>query len=241
MTVDVANHGAGVFVAPVTVSVWWADPTTGFVDPHPFGQVTMSVPTGGEVRESPPITSVIPSSAPAHVCLLVRVTSPFDAPAHGEPASPGQGRHWAQMNLTEVSVEEGGIFRQRLTIGNSGRRLVRIRIHARQAGPDVRRAIARITQRATGLPRRADVQLSWTQSEHEAQLLGRRPAQAAFVETPMGPGESREVEVMGRIEGLSPGDPPVVVELVQTAVHDKGEETVMGAIGVMITASRHDQ
>ena len=96
VTVTVANHGAGTGVAIVNVAVWWADPTTAFTLTHLHGQSVVAVPSRGGVVTTKPIVNVIPISAPSHICLLVRVSSPADGPKTGAPIDPVSDRHWAQ-------------------------------------------------------------------------------------------------------------------------------------------------
>jgi hypothetical protein len=106
--VDLRNYGTGDSPSIAQVAVWWADPTTGFVvDPAKLiGIATVPVqPRGMETATTTPMTRRIPVSAPAHICLLARVTHQLDKA--GATPNPAGDRHWAQRNLTAVTVQQG--------------------------------------------------------------------------------------------------------------------------------------
>lgn len=116
VTVDVVNAGGGNQTALVTASVYWAEPTVGFVKPEFLGACVVPVsPRGGRAR-SPLITGVIPASASNHICLLAVVTHPLD-PA-GKVIDPLNKRHWAQRNLFAVSASAGQQVRFPFTVAN---------------------------------------------------------------------------------------------------------------------------
>lgn len=107
VSVDVSNFGDGNSASLARVTVWWSDPTTGFVlDPAQLiGQTVVPVRPRGGRSTSPPITARIPPSAPIHACLIARVSHPLD-PAGTVPL-PAADRHWAQRNLVAVSSQQG--------------------------------------------------------------------------------------------------------------------------------------
>jgi hypothetical protein len=100
VTVDIANHGAGNATVVATVSLYWADPNVGFTKPAFFGATAVAVAARGGRAPTPVVTGVIPASAPAHICLLARVTHPLDAA--GAQVDPVGDRHWAQRNIQRV-------------------------------------------------------------------------------------------------------------------------------------------
>lgn len=106
--VDVRNFGNGNSPSLAQVTVWWADPTLGFVvEPTKMiGVAVISVGPRGEGATTPPMTKKIPASAPSHICLLARVSHQLDL-AKATP-NPAADRHWAQRNLA-VSTAQPGI------------------------------------------------------------------------------------------------------------------------------------
>lgn len=102
--VRVDNWGTGTKAAAVTVTVWWADPTTAFTTKTLLGQTAVPVPTRGGSQQSPPINGTIPASAPPHVCLLAMASCLGDAPPTLTP-DPINDRHWAQRNLQTVPAK----------------------------------------------------------------------------------------------------------------------------------------
>lgn len=116
VTVEVANHGPANAAIVAVVSLYWADPTVGFASPAFLGAAAVPVaPRGGRARTAV-ITGLIPASAPAHVCLLARVSHPLD-PA-GAQADPIGDRHWAQRNLQSVAVAAGAQAVLPFAVGN---------------------------------------------------------------------------------------------------------------------------
>ncbi len=106
VTVDVRNFGDGNSPSLARVTVWWADPNTGFVaDPtRLIGIDVVPVPPRGEmVQATRPMTQRIPASAPNHVCLLACVSHQLDL-ANTTTPNPAGDRHWAQRNLSVVTA-----------------------------------------------------------------------------------------------------------------------------------------
>lgn len=104
VTVDVRNFGDGNSPSLARVTVWWADPSTGFVaDPERLiGVDVVPVPPRGEaLATTRPLTKRMPASAPDHVCLLAAISHPLDLAGSTTP-NPAGDRHWAQRNLWVV-------------------------------------------------------------------------------------------------------------------------------------------
>jgi hypothetical protein len=108
VSVTVRNSGGGNDAAIATVVVYWADPTVGFAKPTFFAASVVAVPPGRNVPSSastPSMTATIPSTAPAHICLVVVVSHPQDRA--GTVCDPINDRHWAQRNLQAVQAAVG--------------------------------------------------------------------------------------------------------------------------------------
>jgi hypothetical protein len=103
VSVDIRNSGGGNSPAIATVVVYWADPTVGFAKPNFFAASTVAAPSSRNAPASvttPKMTSVIPATAPDHICLLVCVSNPQDRA--GTVCDAINDRHWAQRNLIAV-------------------------------------------------------------------------------------------------------------------------------------------
>lgn len=108
VTVAVRNSGGGNSASIATVVVYWADPTAGFAKLKFFAATTVAVlpdRTTGKTAITPTMTAKIPADAPDHICLLALVSHPQDKA--GTAYDPVGDRHWAQRNLTSVSVASG--------------------------------------------------------------------------------------------------------------------------------------
>jgi hypothetical protein len=119
VSVDVRNSGGGNSPAIATVVVYWADPTVGFAKPNFFAASTVQVPTTRNAPSSattPKMRSVIPDTAPDHICLLVSVSNPQDRA--GTVCDAINDRHWAQHNLMAVHVGVDAPVVFPLTIAN---------------------------------------------------------------------------------------------------------------------------
>lgn len=105
ISLEVANWGAGTLPAPALVRVWWSDPTLAFSAAVSIGQTTVIVPPGGSPVRTGDFRVTVPVGASPHVCLLAQVSAPIDG-ASGVP-NPYSDRHWAQLNLVEVTTISG--------------------------------------------------------------------------------------------------------------------------------------
>ncbi len=107
VAVDVRNFGGSNAPSLAQVTVWWTDPTLGFlVKPENLiGFRTVPVPPRGGTATTAIMAKEIPASAPDHICLLARVSHQLDtAPPLPDPVND---RHWAQRNLSVVTVTPG--------------------------------------------------------------------------------------------------------------------------------------
>lgn len=107
VAVDVRNFGGSNTPSLAEVTVWWADPTLGFlVKPENLiGFRTVDVPPRGGAATTTPMAKQIPADAPDHICLLARVSHRLDTAA--PLPDPVNDRHWAQRNLMVVNVSPG--------------------------------------------------------------------------------------------------------------------------------------
>jgi hypothetical protein len=105
ISVEVANWGAGTLPAPALVRLWWSDPTLAFAAAFAIGQTTIIVPWGCLPVRTGDFRVTVPVGASPHVCLLAQVSAPIDG-ASGVP-NPYSDRHWAQLNLVEVTTISG--------------------------------------------------------------------------------------------------------------------------------------
>ncbi len=245
VTVAVANWGAGTGAAPVQVSLWWVDPSTGFTNPTLFGQTVVAVPTGGQVCISPVITGIIPESAPSHVCLVARVSSPFDIPTGGA-ILPGIERHWAQHNLVEATSDSDGGFQHSIRLVNPFDRAIAfdVRIQPletkalRALGETLRAKFVDVTRQVESLS------LHLAAEGKPLRRLSREPAEklAARMKwktldlhrVKLGAHESREVTLAGRVpEGVGKGSAFVVEVRQSTGDHKRGTY-YEGSVGLIV-------
>jgi len=147
VAVTVRNYGKGARLDPVTLDLWWSEPTTD------FGSLTKKPPMAQEVgiarRGDPnPLVKQMKFTTPAdsgpHVCVVVRATVgyqllPSDPSSDGVPvwpANPCCDRHWAQRNLHAISADSTGGFYFPFTSANGFAKELPFLIRARQvAGP----------------------------------------------------------------------------------------------------------
>ena len=232
VTVDVANFGSGTTVAPVQVTVWWADPSTGFTTVNMFGQATVAVPTDGVARTSSVMTHIIPITAPPHVCLIARVSSPFDVPTPGGPIAPAGDRHWAQLNLNDISVGPGQPFQIMFWAGNPFNRPANFRIVAQAVTGDAVSLLGRhlhmdIVRTDNLLLQVADRRGVWNTQHSERQAQ-----QAVVLESR----ERRPMTVTGHMpKDVEPGR-AIAIEILQIAEDDREPNRLVGSIGFIVTA-----
>ncbi|MEU0501927.1 hypothetical protein [Nocardia sp. NPDC005998] len=107
VTVDIANYGGANTPSIAQVTVWWSDPTAGFVvgPDNLIGYRTVDVPPRGGRNTTLVMSKVIPPSAPNHICLLARVSHQYDRA--GVVVDPVNDRHWAQRNLVAAAAQPG--------------------------------------------------------------------------------------------------------------------------------------
>jgi hypothetical protein len=228
VTVDVRNSGGGNAASVVTVVVYWADPTAGFAKPNFFSACTVAVPptrTTPGSTPTPKMTSVIPASAPAHVCLLVAVSHPQD-PA-GTVANPAGDRHWAQRNLQAAVVAPGAPAIMPFLAGNP---FAREGEFVLQLGPAERERAVRVAREVGTEAGDAPANLRLLDADGaalaEAGLEVRLPVA-------LGPREERRFQVIAEVGGGLPQGQSIVLEAV---LLDHDGEHVAGSLGLVLTA-----
>src|SRR5680860_332970 len=107
VSVTVGNHGGANTPSIAQVTVWWAEPSTGFVvgPDKVIGYATVPVDPRGGLATTAVMSKTIPSTAPDHICLLARVSHQYDRA--GITVDPVNDRHWAQRNLAAVTPPPG--------------------------------------------------------------------------------------------------------------------------------------
>jgi hypothetical protein len=107
VTVNVRNFGGSNSPSLAQVTVWWADPTLGFLikPENLIGFRTVAVPPRGGAATTTLMAKQIPAAAPDHICLLARVSHQLDTAA--PLPDPVNDRHWAQRNLAVVKASAG--------------------------------------------------------------------------------------------------------------------------------------
>ncbi len=236
VTVDVANWGAGALSAPVVVQLWWSDPSTGFTKKNLFGQSVVIAPTGGGVRRSPAIVGVIPASAPPHICFLAHVTSPLDNGTPGALAHPVNDRHWAQLNVAEVTTTVGQQFQFMVWVGNPMRRASTFAVEVRAVSRELLPALERIRRGTLTRPDRASLRLFELRRGGGDEICGgeREDRYAVTLE----PGERRAVHMIGELPANTEPGTSAAFEIVQSVGEHDGQR-VVGAVGLIVTARPH--
>lgn len=232
VTVDVANWGAGTLSAPVYVRVWWSDPSTGFTTLHLFGQDTLVVPTGGGVRRSKAIVGTIPTSAPQHVCLLVNVWSPLEA-GSATPLNPTNDRHWAQLNINDLTVAPGQAFQFMFWVGNPLARPATFEVTAQALARDAMPMLERV-RRAEAVPvERPNLRLR--EAGRLGESAGRGDEAGSRCRLTLRAGERRPIHLTGELPAdMAPGA-STVFEIVSTGLSDH-DQAAFGSLGLVVTA-----
>lgn len=230
--VVVRNHGFGGVPAPATVTLWWAEPFTGFPVLNLLGQASIAVPPDGKDHSAGPIEGLIPASAPAHLCLIAMVSGLTDRPAK-DPASgkividPVGDRHFAQYNLNAINAASGrfdfGFFG-----GNPFAEPARFIVRAR-AVPE--RALAALSVRMGAEPVEADgLDLGLRVLDGDAPEAEERGDRIAF---DLRAGERRRLGLSGRLTPPPPGR-FVAIQVLQDLDDGRGEGRLIGGVGVLL-------
>jgi hypothetical protein len=179
ISVDVNN--LGVPTAVVTVTVYWADPATGFANPAFVASTSFAVPgrsAAGPTTSPEMIWTPDHGSIPAHFCLLVQATTfPYPYPISNSPDPVGD-RHWAQYNLQTISVPASKKFTSVLWAANPAGDAAVYTITARPVAREHLEAIARVVRAepvamAGGqiMIGRATAERPMVRSEHQHEMV----------------------------------------------------------------------
>jgi hypothetical protein len=232
VTVAVSNWGLGTTAAPVQVSVWWAEPSTGFTTGGPFGQTVLPVPTGGAVYTSPSIIGTIPTTAPPHVCLLARVSSPFDAPAKGSPFDPVNDRHRAQLNIIDVTAKSGGAFQFMFWAGNPLARAAAFDVVARPVMRETLAGLHRLIRRETRPLDNMALELFVLERGREGRERGEPVTRHQIT---LNAGARTALHLRGTLPKDVQLGQAVAIEILQMHGSPEGERPC-GSIGLIVTA-----
>jgi hypothetical protein len=218
--VDIGNYGGANTPSIAQVTVWWSDPTSGFVvaPNRLIGYRTVEVPPRGGHATTTVMSKVIPSSAPNHICLLARVSHQYDRA--GTKADPVND-HWAQRNLVAITAEVGVPLTLPFLAGNPLGEEAAFVVLAQPASDERFRALAE----AMGAePVFAEARLALGEGDD-----GEGDDTLHLV---LGPGEQRHVHV--RIELLSRISPGQFATFEVSQRHEDGE-TLVGGFGFVIS------
>lgn len=263
VTVDVANWGSGTLSTPVYVRVWWSDPSTGFTTLNLFGQSTVAAPTGGGVRRTQPIVGIIPASAPAHVCLLVNIWSPLEATSSSTIVNPTNDRHWAQLNINDVSATIGRPFKFIFWAGNPLKRAATFEIAVRSVAREAIPMLERVQRAETMRVERLSVQLRELRYFNDAaavfggvrretslttrlkmpqletgglnERVRQELARRSQCRITLQPGERLPIQLIGELPSDTPPGTRTVIEIVSIGLGDH-EQEVFGSLGLIVTA-----
>lgn len=230
--VVVRNYGFGGVPAPATVTLWWAEPSTGFSVLNLLGQASVAVPPDGRDHSAGPIDGFIPASAPPHLCLIAMVSGLTDRPVK-DPASgkiiidPVGDRHFAQHNLNAINVASGrfdfGFFAGN-PLAEPARFIVRARAVPERALAPLSITMGMEPAQADGL----DLDLRVLDGDGpEAEESGDR---IAF---DLRPGVRRRVLLSGRLPPPPPGR-FVAAQILQDRDDGRGEGRLIGGVGVLL-------
>ncbi|MEU1458366.1 hypothetical protein [Streptomyces avermitilis] len=219
--VDVLNRGGANTESLAHVSVWWTDPASAFViDPaNLIGFDLVPVKPRGGRATSRGMTKRIPDTAPKHVCLLVRVSHQYD-PAGNVPDPVGD-RHWAQRNLTAVSVSDGQPIDVKFVAANPLEDTAEFTLSVRQNGEEHSEVLA---QELGAEPRFIEASIAIGETDED---LDRRQVS---LQVALRPGERRPVRVRIDVLGQLEAGTFASYEISQRA----GERgPVLGSLGVV--------
>lgn len=228
VTVEVHNYGGGNSPQQAQVTVWWADPATGFVlsPDRLIGFQMFAVPPRGGAAVSPKMTKEIPANAPAHVCLLARVSHQFDRP--GSVADPVNDRHWAQRNLAVVPAQPGVPAQLIFTAGNPFEYDATFILLAR---PVTEHALRAISDELGAEPREFDGQIGLVEMERGVDAeLGNTE-----IRVDLAAGAQQRLQLLVSFDGELGRNQFTGVEVLQ--LHDDGER-VVGGIGFVLSGER---
>ncbi|MBZ7926652.1 hypothetical protein LAC79_33295 [Ensifer adhaerens] len=226
VTVEVHNYGGGNAPQQAQVTVWWADPATGFVlaPDRLIGFQMFAVPPRGGTAVSSKMTKEIPAAAPPHICLLARVSHQFDRP--GNVADPVNDRHWAQRNLAVVPAQPGVPLQLVFIAGNPFERDATFVLLAR---PVTEHALRAIADELRAEPREFDGEIGLAPAGRDVE----RGNTSLTVD--LAAGAQQRLQVLVSFEGELARDQFTGVEVLQ--LHEDGERLV-GGIGFVLSGNR---
>lgn len=223
VSVEVHNHGGANTLQQAQVTVWWADPATGFVlsPDRLIGFQMVPVSGRGGKATSPTMSKEIPVSAPPHICLLARVSHQFDRA--GNIADPVNDRHWAQRNLAAMQAQPGVPVKLVFNAGNPFKNDATFLLIARPSGEE---SLRRLGEELHAEPVFFEGLLAIGENE-DLQL----EAGVRTIRVDLQAGEQRNIHIGLRLVGDHGRGRFTAVELIQTL--DDGEG-VLGSLGVVL-------
>jgi hypothetical protein len=221
VAVDLRNSGGLNAPSLAQVTVWWSEPTLGFVikPENLIGFRQVAVDPRGGAATTAVMARQMPADAPDHICLIARVSHPLD-PAPPVP-QPVNDRHWAQRNLSVVVIPAGAPAMVPFTVANPLPNAAGFRVRiAPKADPRPLVGVDGVTGEAF--------------TDFAAVMRVEEFAGEGSLEfsVSLDPGEERRLEAEIEVRELPPGT-FAVFELSQAT-----DEGVLGGLGVVIVAER---
>jgi hypothetical protein len=220
VTVDIGNFGGANTSSIAQVTVWWAEPSSGFVvtPDKLIGYTTVEVDGRGGHESTGTMVKKIPSTAPDHICLLARVSHQYDRA--GTTVDPINDRHWAQRNLVAVPAQTGTQFVLPFLAGNPFGEEFEFVVLAEPASEERFRGLSEAVR---AHPVLLDARLTVAEGEDGEGVEVLRLA--------LGPGEQRRLRVMVDLSSeVGPGEFGAV-EVSQR--RDDGER-IVGGLGIVL-------
>jgi hypothetical protein len=229
VSVDVRNAGGGNAAAVATVVVWWADPTVGFAKPTFFAAASVAVPPRGGLATTATMSAPIPAGAPAHICLLARVTNTLDQA--GPVCDPVGDRHWAQRNLQAVAVAAGAPIVIPFLAANPFARETLFRL---EVGVLNRDSLALLALRQRARPAEARLRVAVLDARGERAADGDRDGR---LDVALGPRAGRLFHLAIAIDRDLDPDELAAVEIGLTP---RDAEAPVGSLGIVVRGSDRD-
>jgi hypothetical protein len=233
ITVNVDNRG--VPTALVTVDVYWADPSTGFVKPTLIASKLFPV-VGRSVKGPTKSPKIIWTpdriKIPAHFCLLVHATaSPLEPFPGSSIPDPVGDRHWAQYNLqaaTSVATSLTSVF----WAGNPELESAAFTITAHPVSEESLKTIAQIVKAEPVAIKDEQIALHRVNKDQSLQEL-----KQTSVTLELGQGERQPLVVSAQSLELSPHQ-FTAVEVIQTRIDGERNNFITGSLGIVVFAQQ---
>lgn len=235
ISVDVVNLGIPSVVVTVTVS--WANPSTGIANASPI--LASSFPVAGRSVSGPTrspkmIWTPEQTKVPPHFCLLAQVTTfPLEPVVVPSAPAPVFDRHWAQHNLQSATLSTSTKLKTVIWAGNPLSESAAFTVNLRPVSEAGLKLLARVVK-AEPVPIQAE---QFAIGRVNAEGDGRRSAQNSVV-LELDRGSRQPLMVSSQPLELSPHQ-FAAIELVQTRINAETRgDAVTGSLGIVVFGSR---